>query len=185
MNYDANTFQEILEFSALAHANQEYKLNEPEQKTNYLHHIGLVTSEVFGLMINSREDFDYNLMLACALLHDTIEDNPDVTYELLIEKFGKNIADGVLALTKDESLPKDQQMPDSLARIKVQPKEIWCVKLADRIVNLNPPPYDWPHEKTIWYANQADLIYDELSSASPHLASRLKGKIVFFRETFC
>jgi len=65
----------------------------------------------------------------------------------LEDRFGKAVTDGVKALTKNESLPKDRQMSDSLHRIKLQPSEIWAVKLADRITNLQPPPAYWSREK--------------------------------------
>jgi len=61
----------------------------------------------------------------CAILHDTIEDTK-FNYDKVKELFGEKIANGVLALTKDESLPtKNEMMLDSLERIKKQPKEVW------------------------------------------------------------
>jgi (p)ppGpp synthase/HD superfamily hydrolase len=68
-----------------------------------------------------------------AILHDTIEDT-DATYDDLSDKFGSRVADGVLALTKDSTLPsKSAKMADSLQRIEAQPIEIAIVKLCDRI----------------------------------------------------
>jgi (p)ppGpp synthase/HD superfamily hydrolase len=40
-----------------------------------------------------------------ALLHDTIEDQ-DVTAEMIANEFGQSVADVVLELTDDKSLPK-------------------------------------------------------------------------------
>lgn len=61
----------------------------------------------------------------------------EATYEEVTSLFGKSVADGVNALTKNESLPaKHEQMMDSLTRIKMQPVEIWMVKLADRNCRL-------------------------------------------------
>jgi hypothetical protein len=46
---------------------------------------------------------------------------------------GNEIADGVIALSKNTILPsKEEQMKDSIARIKQQPKEVWMVKMCDR-----------------------------------------------------
>ena len=55
-------------------------------------------------------------------------------------------------------LPKDQQIIDSLSRIKKLPIEVWAVKLADRITNLQPPPSYWTTEKRKKYLDQAKLI---------------------------
>ena len=41
---------------------------------------------------------------AAALLHDTLEDCPQVTYEILIENFGKEVANLVKELTSKEDL---------------------------------------------------------------------------------
>ncbi len=43
-----------------------------------------------------------NLAVQCALLHDTIEDT-DVTYDQVKDQFGTDGADGVMALTIDET----------------------------------------------------------------------------------
>jgi len=51
-----------------------------------------------------------------------------------------------LALTKNENLPKEQQISDSLTRIKKRSFEAWAVKLADRITNLQIPPSVWGNQ---------------------------------------
>ncbi len=77
-----------------------------------------------------------SLSIKCAILHDTIEDTK-LTIKEVENRFGKNIADGVLALTKNEqdTTVKDKML-DSLARIKKQPKEVWVVKMADRVATF-------------------------------------------------
>ena len=106
-----------------------------------------------------------------------IEDT-ESSYEDVQQKFGTPVADGVMALTKNDELPtKEAKMKDSLSRIKQQPKEIWMVKLGDRITNLYHPPYYWQDEKKIAYKQEAILIYDELKEGSDQLAQRLWQKI--------
>lgn len=46
------------------------------------------------------------------------------------------------------------------------PREISCVKLADRITNLEPPPPHWPIEKRVGYLEEAHVIADKLAGAS-------------------
>jgi (p)ppGpp synthase/HD superfamily hydrolase len=91
--------------------------------------------------------------------------------------FGSSVAQGVLALTKNESLPKEQRMRDSLERIKQQPHEVWLVKLADRIANLAPPPHYWNKDKIKRYREEAIEIHQMLHGASVCLSQRLGSKI--------
>jgi len=123
------------------------------------------------------EDVDNpDFAIQCALLHDIIEDQ-DYEYEEVNKNFGKKVADGVLALTKNNKLEESKQMKDSLERIKQQPREIWMVKLADRITNLQKPPKHWNQEKILRYREEACDIWKNLKEASPFLALRLREKI--------
>jgi (p)ppGpp synthase/HD superfamily hydrolase len=119
---------------------------------------------------------DEGLAVRCALLHDCLEDTP-TRLEDLEARFGAATAQGVLALTKDATLPKAEQMPDSLRRIRLQPREVWMVKLADRICNLQPPPKHWSKAKAAKYREEAREILAQLGEASPYLAARLADKI--------
>ena len=61
--------------------------------------------------------------IQCALLHDVLEDC-DVTADTLSQHFDQQVVLGVMALSKNPSLPKEEQMSDSLLRIKQQIPEI-------------------------------------------------------------
>lgn len=119
---------------------------------------------------------DIDLAVICAILHDCIEDQ-NVAHSDLVSHFGKSIADGVLALSKDKNIPKSEVMTDSLARIRKQPVSVWCVKLADRISNLQTPPAHWSSEKCLAYRTEAQQILDALGSANQRLASWLLSSI--------
>jgi (p)ppGpp synthase/HD superfamily hydrolase len=143
----------------------------------YINHIGLVAMEVMTCIAQDRSIANPDLAIQCALLHDTIEDT-HVLYEQIAEEFGVDVADGVLAVTKNRTLgEKSLQMKDSLARIRMQPREVWIVKLADRITNLQPPPEQWSKKKIAAYRVEADLILSELGEASEYLSERLAVKI--------
>ncbi len=160
--------------AAVAHAEQTV----PGTELPYLLHVTLVAMEVAAaLRVESGHDED--LAMQCALLHDTLEDT-DVTYAQLKATFGSAVADGVLALSKEPTLPKEAQMADSLRRIQLQPRAIWLVKLADRIVNLQAPPKHWPATKIAAYREEACGILDALGEASPLLAARLTAKLVTY-----
>ena len=143
----------------------------------YINHIGLVAMETMAAITNSSTIKLPDLLVLCALLHDTIEDTT-CTYDEITKEFGTNVANGVLALSKSKNLPsKDEQMRDSINRIKKQPQEIWMVKLADRITNLQPPPKHWGTAKISNYRSEAVIILEELGCANSYLAERLKAKI--------
>lgn len=166
-------------FAALAHNGQTV----PDTDIPYLMHLSLVSMEVIASFA-AEPARDGALAVQCALLHDVIEDTA-ITYEQVLSAFGQSVAAGVLALTKDADLPtKQEQMADSLRRIREQPHEVWMVKLADRITNLQPPPSYWTLEKKIKYQAEAVTILDALGEASTFLAERLRGKIDAYDDHF-
>lgn len=68
-------------------------------------------------------------------------------------------------------------MQDCIRKIKLLQPEVWAVKLADRITNLQPPPLHRNKERKITYREEARLILSELSDGNEYLAKRLEGKI--------
>jgi (p)ppGpp synthase/HD superfamily hydrolase len=169
-------YQKALRFAAEAHEEQSI----PGTNLSYLLHITAVSFEVMQA-VNIREDVDRDLAVLCALLHDVIEDTLH-TFNDISGQFGKQVAEGVQALTKNDTIEKSERMEDSLNRIKQQPKEIWMVKMADRIVNLNPPPDFWNSEKIRSYYNEAKQIYESLNAADSYLADRLVLKIKEYKK---
>ncbi|WP_010182795.1 HD domain-containing protein [Aquimarina agarilytica] len=177
MIWSPDIYNKAWEFATRAHKNQTYGGRKEDEQIPYLNHIGSVAMEIINAIQLTNTEFDKNLAIQCALLHDTIEDTIH-TYEDIKTLFGKNVADGVLALTKDETLnTKEAMMLDSLDRIKNQPHEIWMVKMADRICNLYHPPFYWNNDKKIIYQKEAITIHTELKSASKYLSERLLSKI--------
>lgn len=175
--WDRDLFSKAWEFAAIRHSGQTYGGKDEGVKIDYLNHLGSVYMEVMWALSQTEEKCDANLAVCCAVLHDILEDTP-TTFEELEETFGVRIAKGVQALTKNTKLPsKENQMKDSLDRIKKQPKEIWMVKLADRISNLSAPPYYWDKQKIQSYKAEGQLIFDELSSCNKALRERLEQRI--------
>ncbi|MFW0739139.1 hypothetical protein [Flavobacterium sp. T12S277] len=75
-------------------------------------------------------------------------------------------------------------MADSLARIKELSKEVWAVKLADRITNLQVPPESWSVEKIKEYQQQAVQILNTLKGGNVYLEKRLSERIENYL-TYC
>ena len=176
-SWNQDEYLKAWNFASAIHNNQKL----PGSDIPYINHLGLVVMESTAAITNESIK-DPNLLVLCALLHDSIEDT-STTYEEINELFGINIADGVLALTKNTDLPsKPEQMKDSISRIQKQPKEVWMVKLCDRITNLQPPPKHWNKEKITNYQNEARLILEKLGEASQFLSARLKIKIIAYDQ---
>lgn len=169
--WSQESYIKALIFAGNAHNGQKV----PGTELPYLTHLTMVSMEVMAALA-AEDGLDGNLAIQCSLLHDVLEDT-DVGYERLKDTFGEAVLNGVQALTKNDNLAKLEKMPDSLARIRQQPREVWMVKLADRITNLQPPPKHWTIEKMQSYQQEARQIYDALHTASPFLAARLKQKI--------
>lgn len=166
-------YQEAIIFATNKHLEQYQKV--PGSNLPYVVHLSNVAMEVLVAALNT-PNFNTAFAVQVALLHDTLEDTA-TDFQELENKFGIKIAEAVSALSKNQNLPKDQQMQDSLNRIKEMPIEVWAVKLADRITNLQPPPSYWDKAKRIKYQQEAQLIYDTLGPGNEYLASRLEIKI--------
>lgn len=171
--WNPDAYQQAWNFASRMHRGQTL----PGTDLPYINHIANVAMEVMTAIAVTGEIVHPDLAVQCALLHDTIEDT-GCTFADLEKHFGLSVAEGVQALSKDKHLPtKSEQMADSLRRIRQQPVEVWMVKLADRITNLQTPPAHWSKEKTAAYRQEAMVILEELGSANHSLATRLAAKI--------
>lgn len=161
-------------FASRAHAGQ----NIPGRDLPYLVHLGAVAMEV--TVAHQLVSFERpTLAIQCALLHDVLEDTQAAAEEVEA-LFGADVLAGIRALSKDPALPKATAMADSLARIRAQPREVWAVKLADRITNLAAPPSSWQADKIERYKQEATLILAELGGAHEPLAARLAFRIAAY-----
>lgn len=172
MNWNQDLFKTTVDFAAKAHADQKII----SSGAPYVVHVVKVATEILCVADGS---FDVDFAMQCALLHDCVED-AGVTWGELERTFGKRVADGVQALTKDEKIPRIDRMVDALRRILTQPREVAMVKLADRITNMEPPPAQWSAEKVREYRAEANRIHDMLKDAHAGLAKRLHEKIAVY-----
>ena len=169
--WSQDLYQKAIRFAGEVHGIQKI----PGTELPYVIHLSNVCMEVMAAVAAAGTE-NPDLAVQCALLHDTIED-AGVSFSDIEKNFGREVADGVLALTKNSSLGKELRMADSIKRIRLQPREIWMVKLADRITNLQPPPPGWTEEKIKSYRKEAEFILEQLGEASALLAERLEEKI--------
>lgn len=181
MKWTIDTAQKAWHLATKMHDGQKYGGSLPGEQIDYLNHIGGVVFEILAAS-QAESDMDIDLAVLCAILHDTLEDT-SLEYAVIETQFGSRVAQGVLALTKNTQLEgKRAQMLDSLARIRRQAREVWMVKMADRIVNLYAPPHYWTDQKKQEYMDEALLILNELTASSAYLSERLRCKIEAYQQ---
>lgn len=173
-------YQRTIKFAAKKHADQNQVI--PGTNLPYVVHLSNVTMEIL-LASQNTTAFNTAFAIQIALLHDILEDTA-TTFEELTEEFDEEIAQAVQALTKNSKIPKEERMADSLGRIKELSKEVWAVKLADRITNLQVPPESWSVEKIKEYQQQAIQILNTLKGGNAYLEKRLSEQIQNYL-TYC
>jgi guanosine-3',5'-bis(diphosphate) 3'-pyrophosphohydrolase len=134
-----------INYSAIAHRNQRRKDSD---NTPYINH----PIEVMHIL--SQSDISNIDILSCAVLHDTVEDT-SVTYQDLINEFGKLIADMVMECSDDKSQTKVDRKKNQIEHAKHISVGAKLVKIADKISNLSGldtnPPKMWSQDEIEGY----------------------------------
>jgi guanosine-3',5'-bis(diphosphate) 3'-pyrophosphohydrolase len=164
--------QAVLKAAYLAaqkHAGQRRKGAAAEPYINHL-------LEVAELVASALAEPDRNLVIA-ALLHDTVED-AEVTKEELVETFGSDVADLVMEVTDDKSLPKAERKRLQIVHASQISVRAQVIKLADKISNLRgilgSPPADWSVERKREYFEWAKRVVDGLSAPNQMLKAEFE-----------
>jgi (p)ppGpp synthase/HD superfamily hydrolase len=119
-------FQQAAAFAARQHRHQLRR----DGRTPYVSHVfrvAMTVMHVFGCKDDA--------VIAAALLHDTIEDTT-TDYEDIEQKFGKQVADMVSALTKNMALPEPEREQEYDARLAKADWHVRLIKLADTYDNF-------------------------------------------------
>jgi guanosine-3',5'-bis(diphosphate) 3'-pyrophosphohydrolase len=119
------------------------------------------------------------VVLASALLHDTIEDT-NTTHDELEIVFGHEIANIVAECSDDKTLSKlerKQAQVDHATRISRQAK---LVKLADKIANVSDingaPPAGWSLERKREYFDWGKRVVDQMRGTHAVLEARFDAE---------
>ncbi len=167
--WDDTLVRNAMFFAIKKHEGQTMK--DPKSMPYTAHFIGVTMNAIKYALLDTNE-IDWNLLVCCAILHDTIEDT-NTTYEEIKSLFNLDIANGVLALSKNPQIDYKDQMKDCIRRIKECPKEIAMVKMADRIFNLSKKVSTWSNERNKEYKEEAEYILSELGFASNTFSNAL------------
>lgn len=111
-----------LDFATVAHEGQFY------DGLPYVRAHLMVVADIGRIYTKDSE------LISMFLLHDTIEDTP-TTYEELLVKFGKRIADGVFCLTDGAGKNRAERKVESYRKLR-QNKDARLGKICDRIANM-------------------------------------------------
>jgi (p)ppGpp synthase/HD superfamily hydrolase len=173
MKIDQKKIVDACFFASKVHKEQKYTGDEL-----HIPHIENIVVEIMGVDSTLENP---ELAIICAILYKSIENTP-TNYDDIKKKFGETVANGLIALTEDKTIPdKKARMIDSLNRIKQQPKEIWVVKMADIVANLGKLPHNWNLNKYLAYLEEAQIILDYLQQGNEIMANRLKKKIESYK----
>ena len=151
-------------FAALRHSTQRRK---DAAASPYINHpLALAT------ILASEGGITDPIVLAAALLHDTVEDTA-TTVEEIEAVFGRAIAATVAEVTDDKSLPKEERKRLQVVKAGLKSDGAKLVKLADKIANLRDiqtdPPAGWDAARRHEYFHWAARVVAGLRGTSPAL----------------
>lgn len=144
------------EFAARHHRDQRRK---GEGRRPYVNHCIQVAE-----LLTRVADVDDVVLLMGALLHDAVEDTEATEADLRAE-FGDAVADLVMEVTDDKSLPKAERKRLQVASAGKKSGRARLLKIADKISNvrdlLHDPPA-WPAERCLEYVTWSRRVVDPM-----------------------
>jgi guanosine-3',5'-bis(diphosphate) 3'-pyrophosphohydrolase len=151
-------------FAAHKHRDQRRK---DARATPYINH-PIALAEV----LHTDGDVRDPVVIAAALLHDTIEDT-QTSYDELRGLFGEEVADTVVELTDTKFLGKEARKRLQVVKAGKASVAAKQVKLADKICNLRDilasPPASWSLARRQKYFDWAKEVVNELRGANARL----------------
>ena len=155
------------EFSAHKHRDQRRKDADASPYIN--HPIGLAN------VLKNEGGISDPVILAAALLHDTLEDT-ETTYDELRGQFGDEIADVVVEVTDTKWLSREARKQLQISKASHSSTQARAVKIADKICNLRDilasPPAGWSLERKQVYFDWAKEVVDGVRGTYPELERR-------------
>jgi GTP diphosphokinase / guanosine-3',5'-bis(diphosphate) 3'-diphosphatase len=153
-----------VEFAARKHRTQTRKDRE---KSPYINHPVAVAH-----LLASEGGVDDLVTLQAAILHDTIEDT-GTTYDELVERFGREVADVVAEVTDTKSIDRLERKRLQVVNAAHKSVRAAMVKIADKTCNLRDitatPPHDWTEDRKQEYFDWARKVVDALPDTGARL----------------
>jgi len=137
------TEEKAKEFAIKVHGEQQYG-SKP-----YSFHLESV------VQVAKNINLENDIILGC-WLHDTIEDC-NVSYQDIKREFGENVAEIVYAVTDELGRNRKERKEKTYHKIRINQNAV-CVKLCDRIANLNQTILDEKIDLlSMYYKEQKDF----------------------------
>ena len=156
-----------LRFAARAHRDQRRKGMDASPYINHPIEVAHILASVGGV-----ED---PLVLAAAILHDTLEDT-EATAAEIEAAFGAEVRRMVEEVTDDTSLGGSERKRIQVERAPALSPGARLVKLADKIANvvdvLHDPPAGWTLERRTRYLDWTERVVERVRGTSPALERR-------------
>jgi guanosine-3',5'-bis(diphosphate) 3'-pyrophosphohydrolase len=164
MKDDLGLVLRAAQFAAHKHRNQRRK---DVKATPYINHpIGLAE------LLHTDGGVRDPVVIAAALLHDTIEDT-ETTYDELRGAFGTAVADVVVEVTDVKFLARESRKRLQVSKAGRASDRARLVKLADKICNLRDilasPPAAWSLAQRQKYFDWAKAVVDQVRGVNPKL----------------
>jgi (p)ppGpp synthase/HD superfamily hydrolase len=142
----------------------------------YINHL----LEVASLVAEATGGADPSLVVA-ALLHDAVEDQ-GISFETIVREYGKQVADNVMEVTDDKTLPKDERKRKQVEAAPKKSSGAKLIKLADKTSNLrtiaSSPAAGWSVERRLEYIEWAKSVVAGLRGTSPWLEQQFDEAVV-------
>ncbi len=150
--------------SLASHLHRNHTRHDADE-TPYISHLASVA--MYLQCVTDDED-----IIIAGIMHDSIEDVPDYTYDDLVIDCGSRVADMVLSVTENKSLPYKEMKLDYIEKVRSHGIETLLISLADKLHNaksLSAMPADKIHKGHLW-------LYEEILNVA-------KEKININKET--
>jgi guanosine-3',5'-bis(diphosphate) 3'-pyrophosphohydrolase len=151
-----NNLEKLLKAAAFAAQKHKEQKRKGVNGEPYINH----PLEVAHLLASVGQIEDPDILIA-AILHDTVEDT-DTTKEDITEMFGKNVAEMVMEVTDDKSLPKAERKLLQIEHAPHLSSGAKQIKLADKTSNIeditNNPPHDWSIQRRLEYIDWGQQV---------------------------
>jgi (p)ppGpp synthase/HD superfamily hydrolase len=153
---------EAMQFARLVHAGQKRKYTG----NPYTDHLAEVCGIAMSVGWHVAEIHPDEFMATC-WLHDCVEDQ-NVDPVELERQFGKEVMEGVLALSDLEVGPRFQRKAESRRRLSMAPRWVQTIKVADLISNTASIVEHDP-KFALLYLSEKHLMLEVLTKANPAL----------------
>ena len=152
------------DMAARWHVDQRRKGVAQEPYVNHLLEVASLVTEATG-------GTDSDVVIA-SLLHDAVED-AGISPDTIAKEFGQRVADIVVEVTDDKSLPKAERKRRQVENAAKKSHNAKLIKLADKTSNLRAiatsPAADWSVVRRLEYVAWAKAVVAGLRGTSPWL----------------